>query len=524
MMLGLASCSKDIGNYSYHDVNVVSFQGFDTINGYSTYFGDTLKITPTLVSSKDDNKEDDYTYEWSFRIGTGQSGAGQAPDPLRDSVISTSKNLDVKIGLVPGTYSLQYRVTDKATGLVYPIRTNVLVTTEVYEGYLIMNDVNGAARLDMLSYNSTLNKFTQYTDVLQHMGSTVPMSGKPYQILCMNYTRSNIVAQNYGIFLLTSENTNRVNQETFAWNPTYNIRYLMLGDVPENFTAQSINGQYNNTNSSPTIYMYGNDNNWYSMATNAGYVFKYTPVNVYTTGGTPFKVSPYVATDGNAAIFYDAENRKFVTTTNPAVTSVIDVNPLLHYPTGYDLKWMNMNYYPEGGQVKKVYSILKDPTSSKLYLLRFKMGAALTDTALYYFQPFMPDMYNSSDKVDIANATNFTVSPDYEYLFYNVGSKVYEYDLGLSKNFLMKDYGNAQISYMSFLHIYDRYGLAQMTKNQNYFDWSSELTIATYNPGGAAGSNGTLEQYKIQPVNGALQLAAQWTGFGKIVSVGYRSR
>jgi hypothetical protein len=172
---------------------------------------------------------------------------------------------------------------------------------------------------------------------------------------------------------------------------------------------------------------------------------------------------------------------------------------------------MNCNYYPEAGQTKTTYAILKDPVTSKYYMLRFVLGAAQN-----YFQEITG--------TDITNATNFAVSPDLGYLFYSVGSKVYEYDLSLQQSFLMLDKGNAQVSYLSFLHIYDRYGLAGMTKNANYFSWSTQLTVGSYDPSGTAGSNGTLEQYTVEPVNGQIQRTVQWTGFGKIVSIGYRSR
>lgn len=522
--LGLVGCYRDIGNYNYHSVNAVSFKNLDTINGYSAFFGDTLKIAPAIVSTQNVDTTNAYTYEWSFRIGVAQVAAGSPPNPLRDTVVSTQKNLSTKILFTPGNYSLQYRVTDKASGVVYQTRTNLLVTTSVYEGFLFMNDVNGNARLDMQSYNSTLNTFTQYTDILAKLGSIVPVAGTPYQLLCMNYVGSNISPQNYGIFLLTSGGTNRINQETFQWIPTYNIRYLMLGNVPSSFAAKSITGQYNNTNSSPTFFMYGNDGNMYSYATNAGNAFKYTPLNVYKVGGTPFSTTPYVATDGNAAVFYDADNRKFVSITSPSANVMSDINPLLNFPKGYDLQWMNCNYYPESGQVKKTYAVLKDPSSAKLYLFRFKLGAAVTDSSLTYFKEFKSDIYNSSDKVDLTNATNFTVSPNFEYLFYSVGGKVYEYDLGLSTNFLMQDYGSSVVSYLSFLHIYDRYGLAQNKLNNNYVIWSTALSVGTYDPTQTAGSNGTYDQYTVTPVNGPLQRTIHWTGFGKIVSVAYRSR
>jgi hypothetical protein len=496
--LGLTSCYKDLGNYSYHSINQVTFSNFDTINGYTTYFNDTFKVTPTLVSSLNKNADSDYTYVWSYRLSSVLSSSA-------DSLLSTGRNLNKLITLAPGSYILMYKVTDKTTGVTFQTKTTLLVSTAVYEGYLVLNDVGGKSRLDMLSFNKTQNVFTQYTDVLQKQGSSVPMDGQPNQVLSMVYTRSNVVKQNYGIFLATSTSTNRVNQETFAWDPTYNIRYLTVGNPPQNFTAQRLTGAYINTNSSTTIYMYATDGNMYLYSTNAGFALKYTPLNVYTVAGTPFRTTPWVATDGTTGVFYDADNRNFVVSSSPGATTVQQPTSNLNYPTGYDLVWMDCNYYPEAGQTKTTYAILKDPVTSKIYLLRFKIGVA-------------QDYFQEITGTDIANANLFAVSPDFGYLFYSAGGKIYEYDLALQQSFLMVDKGSAQISYLSFLHIYDRYG------NTNYVNWSKQLTVGSYDPAGPAGANGTLERYTVQPVNGQITLTSGWTGFGKIVSVAYRAR
>ena len=494
----LASCSKDLGNYHYHDVNMVTIANFDTVRGYSTLFNDTLSLSPKLVSSQNINNDTAYTYKWTYRLSSVLSSSA-------DSLLSTSKNLNVVVKLNPGNYTLMYKVTDKSTGIEFHVKTNLLVSTAVFEGYVVLSDVAGKSRLDMLSYNKTLNTFTQYTDVLQQQASTVPINGQPLQVHCMVYTRTTVSTQNYGIFLLTTGNTNRINQETFAWLPTYDIRYLIVGNVPQGFTGVHLTGNYINTNSSCTIYMYGSDGNMYCYSTNAGFAFRYTPQNVYSVNGTPFRTTPWVATDGTTGVYYDADNRNFVVASAPGVAYVQKPAPALNYPTGYDLLWMDCNYYPEAGQVRTTYAVLQDPASGKRYLLRFKLGVA-------------QDYFQEITGTDIASASHFAVSPDYAYLFYSAGGKLYEYDLALKQSFLMADKGSAVISYLSFLHIFDRYG------NANYVNWSKQLTVGSYDPAGTVGSNGTIEQYTIQPVNGQITLGNSWTGFGNIVSLAYRAR
>lgn len=490
----LASCFKDKGNYDYHPINEINFQNFDSSKGYSVLFGQELNIAPTLVMSTDKNPAiDAYRYEWSLRINN------------KDTVLSTDRDIKWKATIAPGKYSLQYRVTDKSNNVEFHIRTSLQVSTEVFEGYFVLNDVNGAARLDMLSYSSTASTFTQFTDVLKKQGSTVPMQGKPLQVLPMYYVRAALAPNDYyAIFLLTDKNTNRVNQETFGWEPRYNIRYLMVGDVPQDFAAEKLIGAYQNTNSSPVVYMY-KDGNIYIYSTNAGYAFRYIPVNRYSATAPTFRAAPFVATDGNMSVMYDMDARKFVTMATSAGVTMTDVSPTFNYPTGYDLVHMEINYYPEAGQTKTVYSILKDPATSKYFLLRFNMGAAQN-----YFQEIKG--------TDFASASNYAVSADLNYLFYSVGGKLYEYDLFLQTSKLMVDKGTSVINYLSFIHIFDRFGKA------NYVAWSKMLNVGSYDPAGTAGSNGTLEQYSIPPVNGQIVQEYKWTGLGKITSVAYRSR
>ncbi len=494
-VLFITACSKDKGNYSYHTINEVSFANFDSVNGYIAFFGDTFRIAPTIVSSQNQESDTAYTYEWSYRVSTVTSATA-------DSVMSTARNLNVLINMPPGNYTLMYKVTDKKTGVQFHILTTLTVSTEVYEGFLVLSDVSSQSRLDMLSYNKGNNTFTRYTDVLKKMGSTAPMNGTPYQVLCMQYTTQG--AQTYGIFLLNSAGTNRINQETFGWDPTYNIRYLMVGQVPADFTALRLTGSSTH-GTAPLIYMYGADGNVYDYSTFAGYAFKYSPLNVYTVAGAPFKVSPYIATDGVSALMYNQDKKNFVNVASYTSTTVTDVDTSYHYPSGLDLQYMECIYYAEAGQNPNSYAVLRDPTAQKSYLLQFLLRQKQT-------------YYKEITGTGIDQATCFAVSPDLGYLFYSVGGKLYEYDPSLQMSTQMADYGGAQISYLSFPHIATRYG------KPNYITWTKSLLVGSYDPAGPAGGNGTLEQFSIPDVNRPLVKTNSWTGFGKIVSAGYRER
>jgi hypothetical protein len=492
-ILFTVSCSKDLGNYNYHTINQVTFSNFETVKGYQVLFGDSLKINPNLTLSQDAQGSGSYNYQWSFRLGTSTTTG-------RDSVISTSKDLKVKISLTPGTYSLQYLVTDNGTGVTFHTRANVIVSSQVFEGYMLLNEVNGQSRLDMLSYNKTADAFTQNTDVLKQMGSTLPMGGKPYQVYCMQYTNANISAQNYGIFVLTSTGCNRIHQETFAYNPSFNIRNLFIGDVPANFAPQRITGELSLA-AYPLFYLY-DKGNIYSYSTFAGYAFKYNPFNIYVASSPAFSTMPYVASTGTTGAMYNNDKKSFVSIASYSSTVVTDVGTNFNYPTGMEMVFMDKD------NSNRAYAILKDPATSKIYMLRFPIGSAQN-----YYEEILG--------ADIATATNFTVSPDLGYLFYSSGGKVYEYDLSLKTSKLMVDKGASKISFMSFQRFFMR---TTSTINPKYATWANYLSVASYDPTGTEGSNGTFELYSIPPVNGQIVKVNGWNGFGKIVSISYRER
>jgi hypothetical protein len=279
----------------------------------------------------------------------------------------------------------------------------------------------------------------------------------------------------------------------------------MLGDVPEDFAAQRLTGQFTNL-FNPGYLMYANGN-MYSYSVTAGYLFKYIPVNTYSVGGTPFRVSKYSATNGSVVLMYDMDARQFVQQTSFSRATVTKVSDGYLYPAGYDLVYMEKDYN------NRVLAILKDPATSRHYILRIRLNTAFSENSGDYFREITAP--------GIANAANFTMSPELGYLFYSIGGKVYEYDPSLNTSILMADKGTQEISYLGFQYFYNR---LLATANRNYQSWANWLVVGSYNPSGTSGNNGSLELYSVPPVNGQIVKKNSWTGFGKIVSVSYRER
>ncbi len=65
------------------------------------------------------------------------------------------------------------------------------------------------------------------------------LQGKPIKVLASRVSNAfNWSDSTYGIYLVTEDSTNRVHPESFLYHPTYNIRYEMVGDIPQGFQSR----------------------------------------------------------------------------------------------------------------------------------------------------------------------------------------------------------------------------------------------------------------------------------------------
>lgn len=486
------ACKKDTGNYTYKEINELKFTGFDTLNGYTVDAGDTLVIDPGIAGTLDKDITGT-TYEWRL-----------IQVPSQNYVISTESKLNLKVTILPGTYSLVCKVTDSKTGISWIKQTVLNVTTAVYEGFMVMNKVNDTTRLDFLSYKTSTNSFVQYTNVLEKLGVNMPPAGAPYQL---GFLKSRFVTY---FLVMTSAETSLLDPESMAYNPAVNLSLITAGHLPAGFKATSASIRGGNNIFGMAWLFDGNHNGIAAPNFMTRITFTGSPMNYYSDQ-TRFDVAPFKICDQwmQLAVLYDQTNKRFVTEQNQAFTCD-PIDPTLNFPEGKDLLYMtddNGDTYYGTGMVGS--AVLKEPGQEKYYMLRFSYtldpNSGLINLAKTY--------YEEITATDFSHAENFAVSPDLGYLFYYVGGKLYEYDIFLKKSKLMLDMGSEKISFIRF------------DPNANgQEDWKKWLMVGSYDPAGEEGNNGKLALYSVPPVNGALVKQNEWTGMGQVVSVVYRYR
>nr|WP_121269562.1 PKD-like family lipoprotein [Pedobacter schmidteae] len=493
VLLLFAACKKDLGNYNYTELNDVNFGGIGKT--YTVLLGEKLQITPEFKFSKENNSDENaFSYQWyAFDVNANL----QLPADQRKN-IATTRNLDAAIQIPPGNYLLYYSVTDKKTGVVYTTKIPLKVETTIYEGWMVLNDVNGAARLDMVS--KIKNVYTPIVDVLAQAGSELVLKGKPLNVTCYPFSFST-----YGVSVSTDQSSNRVDPETFRWKNTFNLSYEMVASVPAGFHADFLAPVKEDRG---ICYMYSGGNvyfNYSLFSINYG-----VPINLVTGEKVAFKAAPFIAATMNlsnfspTAVLFDSEKKRFLrhSGSERSVSTIPAPQAALFNTSNMGMDMLHMEYTPYNGG--EIFAVMKN-TEGKSYLVRFSPF----NGAHNYFAEITG--------TDIALAEKFALSPVFGYLFYCVGGKVYEYDTSLKTTKLMIDKGTERISLMKFQDF-------ARSSNTYYKDKANQLMVCSYLPTGPADKNGKMEFYDVPSLNGNLTLTEGYSGFGKIVSVSYRQR
>jgi hypothetical protein len=479
----LSCTNNDEGNYNYNQINELKVTNIE--KSYTVYNGDHFKITPSLNPTMDDGSDANrYTYEW-VAVNLLKSISEQKV------VIAKTKDLDIDVKLAPAEYKLYYFVTDNTTGVEWqqgPIALSVV--SSIYEGWLVIGDVDGKARLDMVSILPNIVEPRIITDVLEKAGSDLKLSGKAVNVYC--FKNPVITPLMTGIYVTASESgTSRIDQDSFQWTPTQNIAYEILdSSFPRNFGVDFMKSALAAEN---FLYSKGNIYYYYRVQ-NIAYSL---PQNKVDTEIKPFYASPFIAENYGvlgAPIFYDRDGKRFLrynclSGICSKIPSPTGTGALLDWNnTNSDLIYMASTPYNAGEN----FAVLKNNGTGKFNLLRFNK----TLVQVYY-----KEILNAPD---FDKATKFAVSPDSGYLFYTVGGKLYEYDNNTQSAKLMLDKGAEEITYIGF--------------HANAKTFANMLAVGSY------GTSGKLELYQVPPVNGSLILNKSYPGLCKIVDIAFRPR
>ena len=166
LLLLLASCTRDKGNYEYIDLKEPVVTGLDDS---SVLMFSRLVLTPDLGGA--DFPSQEYSFQWK---ALNDNGAEEGV------VIGTDRNLDYEVTLLPGSYTLFFTITQLSTGLYWQYDMNLLVSSATSEGWMVLCSEDGRTRLDVISAVTG----ETVADILRDNG--MPELGGPRRIIWLS--------------------------------------------------------------------------------------------------------------------------------------------------------------------------------------------------------------------------------------------------------------------------------------------------------------------------------------------------
>lgn len=490
------SCRKDLGNYTYTEINEGTINNMET--AYSASRGAMLTINPSLVFTKDDKADTSkYTYSWTI--------IDQNQLPVTKKIIANSKNLNWQVNIDASSrlYTLIYEVTEKSSGIFYRRASSLTITSEIADGWLVLNDIDGAARLDFFSYLPASNDFRPYPDITSTQ-STIKLTGKPKMVYFMQRRDplSMIIARS--IFVGTDKETFIINTHNNTFSNFVPFTKAITSYSPAPYYAERVAGHQFPT--SLWAYLLDSNGKLYFESPTQGNTFG-VGVNKTITG-EKFKISPYFAEDYKMpfsyVLMYDTQNKRFMENKDNSTSSSVPSTTSKLFSPGnmnMDLIYMASTAALSG----RTYAVLKNNVG-KIFL-------AIISCNAFSFDPLSFEEITTAP--EIAMASSFAIDPVEGYLMYAVGSKVYRYNSFDKTNTVVVDAGNKMVSFMKYQRIMSQSG------NQRYLEYSKKLIVCTYDPA-SPNTSGTMDLYTVPNLNGTLSLYKSFSGLGKVVDVSYR--
>ncbi|WP_185957420.1 PKD-like family lipoprotein [Saccharicrinis carchari] len=464
LLLLLASCTEDLGNYDYIDLKEIEFNNIESeITALS--FSD-LVIEPELG----DINESNYLFEWKAIRRDGD---------MQTTIIGEEKNLNYSVKLPPALYSLVYTVREKEAEVFSRKVVELRVKSITSEGWLVLCDDNGNARLDI---HSKVTDQT-YFDILSPYDLGVITGPRKLQVL------PNMLTDHNSPFYLFADNAaTKLGRNDIEWKPEYDMSYEMG----------------NGKKVLPTGIVYGGTSKMFISDSKAYFCDFITGDGLFgQTINKDYNIADGIGANIGAEyilaplfLLYDDDQKKFISYNQyiaPMLTSSgmdlglenyemfgLVTGDAFELPMGYDFKYIeNTKYDPAGSYDGMTYAILT--SGANYYLYGFQMGDMYAGEAASHCiyscnKAFYGDL---SACTDIGSASHFAFSSLKNYMYYAVGDKVYRVDLSnsaLSSVFQFDTAGEV----ISSLKFHQYYQASNLTRSYDLIVGTTEGTLSIY--------------------------------------------
>lgn len=401
----LHACVKDNSTDEPQDINEVQINGLkDTI---TVSMGDLLDLKPQLRSPHTSTRG--YDYVWYAYTANQQHAA---------DTLSQDKDLLKEITMVPGTYTLVFRITDRQTNVFYKHTSTVIVVNDYTPGLMILGETNGIA--DVHFINTANNKF--FENVYQSSNNNAALGKNPVSI--SYYPK--VYQMPAEVLILCQDHHGGVFADPITFERTRDVRNSFYVSLPGSSVLNMTRYVEKNNNIQDYLIIDGLP---YNRAVNSGdLLFKPAMLG-------QFYLSPIVFNQlSSRPAFYDIQGRRFLAHNNTmgalntfltrTNTNIIDPNNV-----GLDV------LYAGAVSENEFFGLFKTPDQQEYHILRMTINSLRLE--------FSATEKYSMQGVDIDRATSFASSAALaNYLFYVVDSKCYVYNVLSKSGGLLFDMGS----------------------------------------------------------------------------------
>ena len=446
--LGFVSCVEDEGNYNYTELNQITIEGIE--ESYNVLDKvDSIKIYPTIKGSLLGDNLDNYEYQWHIHEGVTDH---------KHTIISNEKDLEYKVDLGIGSYTLYFTVKDKTTGLEASAYSSIKTSTAISKGYLLLGDdmeegimgldmvVMPAGRDTMVAENVYDNSETRFkgADQILYQGARGGMVEKETLWMCtedgsfrLNHHDGNlsIIAEVNDYNLIETEfehKTMRIKDifphPTTYYNIYWNCSYMYRGYMTEDMILISQTG---------TVDYHTTPCN--RKSNTATELFDFYPYIFYNEAARNTSLMYYVIYNKDEECFMKTVWNGIRATHSTYLTDYASESfPWNQAGTGRTMVWAG-NGLDTGGHS---YALMKDD-EGKYFLYKFIAGPySFTKKGCYEI--------DLSVAQNFANASHYMVSATGSIMMYAYGSKLCmynyvhntykEYDMGAEITCLEDDF------------------------------------------------------------------------------------
>ena len=492
--LVVIACQKEPSLPVLKPINEAVIQGIDSI--YFIGGRDTISIYPEITFTQDSllQNPDRYQYEWVYLTQPPVS------DPWSDyKTISTEKALIdfviyQELYTSTGPLDFTFRVTDTYTDTYTEFPFRVILGNAYYEGWMLLTEEDGNARVDMLSYKPTTGTFSHLQDVIQFRS---PGIHKPIFIDEVFGTENEL---RLGGIVVGS------NQEIMAFDPEDFWQLFTfhpeLADIPMADISSMV---YQSSYLNQILYVNGMV---YNCDERDGFYNNFIAINNVRTdlGGASFHAAPFVAFNYLSAtsesILFNEDTDDFMWFNGTAYYSepLVEANQFDH-ERPWELVFLDYTQHMGG----VYFGILRDLKNGDLYWIRFTSNEMLgfnkvaEGSVLYQAERFALHPYNGN-------------------LYITVGKVLYEYTTTGEHQLRKFQDDITLLQYERFPLLAD-FSNGTTGNRDRYQGYAEKLIVATHKDADPNNS-GKLILYDTEN-NRAFQ---QFAGFPKIIDVAYKER